>query len=79
MPEQDYFGSDSFSYTVFDSGGQVSNAALVNIVVDAVNDAPSANDDMSSVDEDTSATILPLANDTDVDGDPLSSVLDSGA
>lgn len=39
---------------------------------DYCNSAPTANDDTATVDEDTSASINVLANDTDPDGDPLS-------
>jgi methionine-rich copper-binding protein CopC len=40
-PNANYFGPDSFTYTVTDSGGKVSNVATVNITVVNVNDAPS--------------------------------------
>lgn len=41
IPEANYFGADSFTYTIND-GANVSNLATVNVT--AVNDAPVAND-----------------------------------
>ncbi len=63
-PVQDYFGSDSFQYTVVDSDGAVSNLATVSITVTDVNDPPVAqNDPDLDVVEDTPKTINVLAND----------------
>ncbi|MGO3453018.1 MAG: VCBS domain-containing protein [Marinomonadaceae bacterium] len=39
-PNADYNGEDSFEYTVQDNEGLVSNAATVNLTVDAVGDTP---------------------------------------
>src|SRR5262249_54894266 len=62
-----------FDYTVDDgNGGQ--DTGHVTIDLTCVNDAPVANDDTVSVDEDSGAndvTASILANDTDVDGDTL--------
>jgi cysteine-rich repeat protein len=69
-PDHDYNGLDAFSYTVADAAGAQSTAT-VHITVLAVNDPPVATDDSATVDEDTSATIDVVANDHDVDGDPL--------
>ncbi|WP_414734161.1 Ig-like domain-containing protein, partial [Crocosphaera watsonii] len=44
-PNNNYNGEDSFTYTVEDEEGLVSNEATVNITVNAVNDAPVANND----------------------------------
>ena len=51
-----------------------SNVATVNITVNSVNDAPVANDDFTSTNEDTPVVIDVVANDTDSDGniDPTS-------
>ncbi len=52
-PDPDYSGPDSFEYRVCDSGApQECATATVNVVVVAVNDAPRAEDDRRSVDED---------------------------
>ena len=79
-PEADFNGIDGFSYLVSDGQGN-SEVVTATIVVNAVNDLPSAVNDEYSTDEDTALTIdAPgvLGNDTDVDGDPLASVLASG-
>jgi VCBS repeat-containing protein len=69
-PDEDYNGSDSFTYRA-DDGGLASNAATVAITVNAVNDPPVAEDDLADTDEDTAAVINVLADDSDVDGDAL--------
>ncbi|HSL32610.1 MAG TPA: Ig-like domain-containing protein, partial [Candidatus Limnocylindrales bacterium] len=71
-PAPNYAGPDSFGYVVADDGG-ASDTGTVSITVTPVNDAPVAVDDALSVAEDAAPTSLPvLANDTDVDGDNLS-------
>jgi hypothetical protein len=52
-PEADYNGSDSFTFKAND-GTADSEPATVSIAVSAVNDAPVANDDTKSTNEDTS-------------------------
>jgi gliding motility-associated-like protein len=71
---QDYYGPDSFDYTLTDPAGAVSNAATVTINVKPVNDIPVVADDLATTPEDTPAIINILANDTDVDNalDPAS-------
>ncbi len=69
-PNANFFGSDSFSYTINDGNGKTSNAT-VNITVNAVNDDPVANTDSDSVDEDSAVIVDVLTNDTDADGDSL--------
>src|SRR5262245_61623286 len=54
-PAPNYFGPDSFSYTVSDGQGGV-DTATVNITVTSVNDAPVANDDVYSVNFNTPLT-----------------------
>lgn len=73
-PHADAHGSDSFTYTVSD-GISGSDTATVSVTVLGVNDAPVARDDSMSVTEGSAPVVLPvLANDTDVDGDPLAVV-----
>src|SRR5262249_53701037 len=65
-------GTDQFNYTIDDGGVglHVSNIALVNIVINAVNDPPVANGDIYGLDEPTlvvTASQGVLANDTDAD------------
>ncbi|WP_195744514.1 cadherin-like domain-containing protein, partial [Vibrio parahaemolyticus] len=43
-----------------------------SLIVNRVNDAPVAKDDIATTQEDTAVTIDVLPNDTDVDGDKLS-------
>ncbi len=78
-PELNYWGVDSFTYKAND-GELDSEMAVVTLTVMPVNDAPVAEDDTYSTDEDTVLTVLVadgvLANDKDVDvGDLLSAVL----
>ena len=66
-PAANYNGSDSFTYTMKDAAGAVSNSATVAVTITAVNDAPVAVNDSATTNEDTAVTITVLANDTDVD------------
>lgn len=65
-PAADWNGTETFTYTIKDSGG-LTASANVAVVVGAVNDTPQAVDDTASVNEDASVTINVLNNDTDVD------------
>ncbi len=79
-PNANFNGSDSFTYRAND-GTADSNVATVTITVNAVNDAPVAAGDSYSTNEDTTLSIAAagvLANDSDVDGNPLTAVLVSG-
>jgi PKD repeat protein len=67
-PNENFFGADSFTYTVQDNEGRASNPATVAITVNLVNDAPVAVDDEATTEEDTPVLIDVLANDSDVDG-----------
>ena len=72
-PGADFNGDASFEYTVNDGNGGT-DIGFVNVTVEAVNDLPSAVDDMVSTDEDTPLTIPGdnlLVNDRDVDDDEL--------
>ncbi|MFY8350426.1 Ig-like domain-containing protein [Pseudoalteromonas sp. SSM20] len=40
LPNSDYYGSDSFTYTIADASGARSNQAVVSIEITSVNDAP---------------------------------------
>ncbi|HHF2969047.1 TPA: tandem-95 repeat protein, partial [Vibrio alginolyticus] len=68
-PNDNYHGADSFTYIV--TSGGVSESTTVNVDVTPVNDAPVANDDAATTQEDTAVTIDILPNDTDIDGDTL--------
>jgi len=74
VPVADGNGSPyaSFSFSVQDSAGAFDAAPnTLTLNVTPVNDAPVAGDDLSSTLINTPITIAVLANDSDVDGDPL--------
>jgi hypothetical protein len=66
-PPQSFSGTVTFSYTVKDSNGPVSNVAKVSVVVNR----PQANDDFAQTNMNTPVTIDILGNDTDPDGPGL--------
>ncbi len=78
IPDQDFNGSDSFTYTAND-GLQDSMPVRVNLFISAINDPPVAGDDAYSVIIGQGITVPAvdgvLANDRDVENDPLSAVL----
>ncbi|EPJ2732731.1 tandem-95 repeat protein, partial [Vibrio parahaemolyticus] len=69
-PNDNYHGTDCFTYIV--TSGGVSESTTVSVDVTPVNDAPVAKDDIATTQEDTAVTIDVLPNDSDVDGDKLS-------
>ncbi|MBI3673274.1 MAG: tandem-95 repeat protein, partial [Rhizobiales bacterium] len=69
-PYANYNGADSFKYTMSDGNGGLS-IATVSVTVTPVNDAPQAINDLAVTAADTAVTVKVLANDLDVDGDPL--------
>ena len=71
-PPADFYGTDSFEYTVSDGNGGT-DRGTVTITVNPLPDDPVANADTDVTDEDTVLTTTNvLANDTDADGDSLS-------
>ena len=80
IPAAEYSGEDTFSYAASD-GLLLSAPVVVTISVTPVNDAPLANADAFTLNEDTSLSIaLPgiLANDSDVEGSPLTAIRIAG-
>ncbi|MHC5060204.1 MAG: PKD domain-containing protein [Planctomycetota bacterium] len=66
VPDPGFRGVDTFTYTVTDDKGVISNDAVVTVYVG--NLPPVANDDSTATDVDTPVTIDVLADDTDSDG-----------
>src|SRR5690606_25134896 len=74
-PANNYFGSDSFEYTVNDISGATSNEASVSIDIEAVNDIPQITNQVAlDTDEDT-PLVLSTAAFTIVDPDNSSFTL----
>ncbi len=69
-PAPNYYGTDSFTYTVSDGKGGV-RTYTVTILVTPVNDAPVAHNDTGTVRPGSSVSIPAVGNDTDIDGDKL--------
>ncbi len=69
----------SFSFTSTDSEGTVSNAAVANVTIIAVNDAPNATDNLVSISENAvvpvSGNVLTDNTGAGVDSDPENDVL----
>ena len=79
QPNPDFDSTDSFTYVTND-GTQNSNEATVTISVIPINDPPSALDNSYIISEDTVLNIPTpgvLGNDSDVDGDTLTSIIDT--
>jgi MYXO-CTERM domain-containing protein len=68
-PAPDFFGTDTFAYTVSDA--TQSSSAVVTVTVIPTPDAPAATADAAATRVDASVVIDVLANDTDADGDVL--------
>ncbi len=70
-PADNFSGQEEFDYTITDSNGK-SHSALVLITVNPANDAPQANADFFTVDDDSINTVFfVLENDVDIDNDQL--------
>ncbi|TNC74607.1 Ig-like domain-containing protein [Rubellimicrobium roseum] len=70
-PKANFFGTDSFTYTVSDGQGGTDTAS-VSVTVSPVNDAPVAGDDTGRTAAGQAVTVSVLGNDSDVDGGTLS-------
>jgi hypothetical protein len=69
-PNANFFGTNSFTYTVSDGNGGT-DTATVTVTVTAVNDAPVAVNDSAATLAEVPVTIQVRANDTDVDSPTL--------
>jgi hypothetical protein len=68
-PDENYNGQDSFQFKVNDDDDKADSntAATVTINITPVNDAPTAEDDAATTDQDTPVLVDVLANDVDID------------
>lgn len=73
-PDTNFFGSDFFTFNVND-GADDSDIATVNISVAAVNDPPSADDQIVNCDEDSIVSITLTAD--DIESNSLSWIINS--
>jgi DNA-binding beta-propeller fold protein YncE len=76
-PDDDFHGTDSFTYTISDGQGGTATAT-VHVTVTSVGDAPEAGDDSYTTEEDTPLHIPApgvLGNDVDADGDDLTVII----
>ena len=72
VPDSNFNGELSVSVTVND-GIEDSNSFALVLSVNPINDAPEANDDSETVEQDSATTLINvLGNDIDIDGDTLS-------
>jgi len=69
QPNDNFVGTDTFTYTVLDDEGIESNEATVTVVVNPANSAPRTAEDNAITDEELSINIDVLANDVDLDGE----------
>ena len=79
-PNTNFNGTDTFTYRASD-GTANSNTATVSITVTPANDAPVAVNNSYTTAEDTPLTVaIPgvLANDNDIDGNPLTATIVTG-
>src|SRR5437762_1500101 len=69
-PALNFNGTATIGYSISDGNGGTASA-LITVTVSGVNDPPVAVNDFTNTVEDVAVTIQALANDSDVDGDPL--------
>ena len=68
-PAADFNGQDIFTYTLSD--GVNTSTGTVTVTIAPVNDAPTAANDQATTTAGVPVVISVLANDADIDGDPL--------
>ena len=80
-PTASFLGADTFTYTIEDAGGLVSLAATVTIDVTNGNVPPVVDDDAYTGDQENAIVVASpgvLANDSDLNDDPITAVLVAG-
>lgn len=75
-PETDFFGDDSFTYTIADEAGLIATANVA-VGVSTVNDLPSSSVDFALTYEDASVELDVLQNDDDIDEDAIPLTVES--
>jgi immune inhibitor A len=70
-PDENFVGTDSFSYTISDGRGGTDTATVTVTVADAANRSPVARNDAATTQQGKSVRVSVLRNDTDPDGDAL--------
>ncbi|MCA9129611.1 MAG: tandem-95 repeat protein [Planctomycetales bacterium] len=66
LPQQSYFGQDTFSYRIADVEGAFSDWSEVSLLINA---RPLANNDQKYISSDGTTSVQVVANDQDPDGD----------
>jgi hypothetical protein len=80
-PNSNFFGTDTFTYTISDGHGGT-DTATVNVTITNVNDAPVATNDNYVTNSNAVLNVAApgvLSNDSDIDGPSLSSVYVTGS
>lgn len=72
-PVENYFGSDTFTYTARDDDNTPGAAATVNVTITSVNDAPIARNDELRAIAGAETQLAILTNDQDIDGELIRS------
>jgi gliding motility-associated-like protein len=67
-PTVNFYGIATCPYTVNDNSGALSNTGTITFTVNAVNDPPIANNDITSADENETVSLNVITNDIDIDG-----------
>jgi gliding motility-associated-like protein len=70
-PDSEFFGNDSFNYTVTDANGDADEASVSMTITQAASGIPVAIDDEASTTENTAVSIAVLSNDTELDDAPV--------
>jgi large repetitive protein len=78
IPDPNFHGDDGFSYAVSDGSAEPGTPARVTVSILPVNDVPVPASDIATTQEGVPVVISPLANDSDVEAQPLS-ILSVGA
>ena len=73
VPNANFFGTDTITYTVSDGKGGVATSTVTVTVINT-NDLPIAVNDVATTLEDTPVSLNVLTNDSDPDGNPLTVV-----